>query len=55
MKKIKAIIRPYKLDEVHEALNQAGFNSRTISEIKGYGKQESQNSVYRGKSYNIEL
>jgi nitrogen regulatory protein PII len=53
MKKIEAIIRPHKLDEVHSALLDAGFSSLTI--IEGYGKQKGHKETYRGSEFNIEL
>jgi len=53
MKKIEAIIRPHKLDEVHEALVEAGFAGLTVSEVRGYGRQKGHKEVYRGSEYNI--
>ena len=53
MKKIEAIIRPHKLDEVHSALLDAGFSSLTI--IEGYGKQKGHKETYRGSEFNIDL
>jgi len=55
MKKIEAIIRPHKLDEVQEALNEAGFMGLTISEVRGYGRQKGHKEVYRGTEYNINF
>jgi len=48
MKKIEAIIRPHKLDEVREALQEAGFRGLTVSEVKGYGRQMGHSEIYRG-------
>lgn len=55
MKKIEAIIRPHKLDEVHSALQEAGFNGLTVSEVRGYGRQKGHKEIYRGSEYNIEF
>ncbi len=53
MKKIEAIIRPHKLDEIQEALREAGFSGLTVSEVRGYGRQKGHKEVYRGTEYNI--
>lgn len=55
MKKIEAIIRPHKLDDVHNELQQNGFTGLTVSEIKGYGRQKGHKETYRGSEYNIEF
>lgn len=55
MKKIEAIIRPHKLDEVHSALQESGFNGLTVTEVRGYGRQKGHKEVYRGSEYNIEF
>lgn len=55
MKKIEAIIRPHKLDEVQEALSEAGFMGLTVSEVRGYGRQKGHKEVYRGTEYNINF
>ncbi len=55
MKKIEAIIRPHKLDGVHHALQEAGFNGLTVSEIRGYGRQKGHTEIYRGSEYKIEF
>jgi nitrogen regulatory protein P-II 1 len=55
MKKIEAIIRPHKLDEVREALQEAGFRGLTITEVKGYGRQMGHSEVYRGSEYTINF
>ena len=55
MKKIEAIIRPHKLDEVHSALQDAGFMGLTVSEVKGYGRQKGHKEIYRGSEYKIDF
>jgi len=55
MKKIEAIIRPFKLDEVKEALVEEGIHGLTISEVRGYGRQKGHTETYRGSEYRIEF
>jgi nitrogen regulatory protein PII len=55
MKKIEAIIRPFKLDEVHSALLEAGFAGLTVTEVRGYGRQKGHKEIYRGSEYKIEF
>jgi nitrogen regulatory protein P-II 1 len=55
MKKIEAIIRPHKLEEVREALLEAGFNGMTILEVKGVGRQKGHTEVYRGSEYKVDF
>lgn len=55
MKKVEAYIRPYKLDEIQDALNEAGFAGLSVSEIKGYGRQKGHKEIYRGTEYNINF
>ncbi|NOR05695.1 MAG: P-II family nitrogen regulator [Deltaproteobacteria bacterium] len=55
MKKIEAIIKPFKLDDVKEALNEIGIKGMTISEIKGYGRQKGHKEVYRGAEYVVDF
>ena len=55
MKKIKAIIKPFKLDDVKEALNAIGVSGMTISEVKGYGRQRGHTEVYRGAEYQTDF
>ncbi len=55
MKKIEAIIRPHKLDEVREALLEAGFRGMTILEVKGVGRQKGHTEVYRGSEYKVDF
>ena len=51
MKKIEAIIKPFKLDEVKEALNSLGIKGMTVTEVKGYGRQKGHTEIYRGAEY----
>src|SRR3990172_8748567 len=51
MKKIEAIIKPFKLDEVKEALNDIGIQGITVSEVKGFGRQKGHTELYRGAEY----
>jgi len=55
MKKIEAIIKPFKLDDVKEALVDAGIEGMTISEVKGYGRQQGHSELYRGAEYVVEF
>lgn len=55
MKKIEAIIRPHKLDDVREALLEQGFHGMTILEVKGFGRQKGHTEVYRGSEYKIDF
>jgi nitrogen regulatory protein PII len=55
MKKIEAIIRPFKLDDVKEVLNEIGIKGMTISEVKGYGRQKGHKEVYRGAEYVVDF
>jgi nitrogen regulatory protein P-II 1 len=55
MKKIEAIIRPFKLDEVREALTEIGVRGMTITEVKGYGRQKGHTELYRGAEYKIDF
>ncbi len=55
MEKIEAIIRPHKLDEVQDALNEAGFPGLTVTEVRGYGRQKGHKEIYRGTEYNINF
>lgn len=55
MKKIEAIIQPFKLDEVKDALTGIGINGMTISEVRGHGRQKGHKEVYRGQEYNVDL
>jgi len=55
MKKIEAIIQPFKLDEVKEALKSIGVDGMTITEVRGHGRQKGHKEVYRGQEYNVDL
>jgi nitrogen regulatory protein P-II 1 len=55
MKKIEAIIQPFKLDEVKEALKSIGIDGMTISEVRGHGRQKGHKEVYRGQEYQVDL
>jgi nitrogen regulatory protein P-II 1 len=55
MKKIEAIIKPFKLDDVKDALNGIGINGMTISEVKGYGRQKGHKEIYRGAEYIVDF
>jgi len=55
MKKIEAIIKPFKLDEIKDALNEMGITGMTISEVKGYGRQKGHKEVYRGAEYVVDF
>ena len=53
MKKIEAIIKPFKLDDVREALLEAGISGLTVTEVKGYGRQKGHTETYRGAEYKV--
>ncbi len=55
MKKIEAVIKPFKLDEVKEALSEININGMTVTEVKGYGRQKGHTELYRGAEYNIDF
>src|SRR5690242_5885479 len=55
MKKIEAIIQPYKLEEVKQALKDASIDGMTITEVRGHGRQKGHKEVYRGQEYNVDL
>src|SRR5829696_7531995 len=55
MKKIEAIIQPFKLDEVKEALKGIGIDGMTITEVRGHGRQKGHKEVYRGQEHNVDL
>ena len=55
MKKIEAIIKPFKLDDVKEALNEIGVKGMTIMEVKGYGRQKGHKEIYRGAEYVVDF
>jgi len=55
MDKIEAIIKPFKLDDVKEALNAAGVSGMTLTEVKGFGRQRGHREVYRGAEYQVDF
>ena len=55
VKKIEAIIQPFKLEDVKEALKNIGIDGMTISEVRGHGRQKGHREVYRGQEYNVDL
>jgi nitrogen regulatory protein P-II 1 len=55
MKKIEAIIKPFKLDDVKEALTEIGVHGMTVSEVKGFGRQRGHTEIYRGAEYQVDF
>lgn len=55
MKKIEAIIKPFKLEEVKEALTELGIHGMTVSEVKGFGRQKGHTEIYRGSEYTVDF
>jgi nitrogen regulatory protein PII len=55
MKKIEAIIKPFKLDEVKEALQEVGLKGMTVTEVKGFGRQKGHTELYRGAEYVVDF
>lgn len=55
MKKIEAIIKPFKLEEVKEALADVGVDGMTVSEVKGFGRQKGHTEIYRGSEYTVDF
>ena len=55
MKKVECIIKPFKLDEVREALTKLGIQGMTISEVKGFGRQRGHSELYRGSEYTVDF
>ena len=55
MKKIEAIIKPFKLEEVKDALGEIGIEGMTISEVKGFGRQKGHTEIYRGSEYTVDF
>jgi nitrogen regulatory protein P-II 1 len=55
MKKIEAIIRPFRIDDVREALGEIGVKGMTLTEVKGYGRQKGHTELYRGSEYQIDF
>ena len=55
MKKIEAIIKPFKMEDVKEALAEAGIEGMTVSEVKGFGRQKGHTEIYRGSEYTVDF
>jgi nitrogen regulatory protein PII len=55
MKKIEAIIKPFKLDEIKEGLTEIGVQGMTVSEVKGFGRQRGHTEIYRGAEYTVDF
>ena len=55
MKKVEAIIKPFKLEEVKDALNEIGIQGITVSEVKGFGRQKGHTELYRGSEYKVDF
>ena len=55
MKKIEAVIKPFKLDDVKDALTEAGITGMTVSDVKGYGRQQGHSELYRGAEYVVDF
>ena len=55
MKKIEAIIKPFKMDDVREALSEIGITGMTVSEVKGFGRQKGHTELYRGAEYMVDF
>jgi len=55
MKMVEAIVKPFKLDEVKEALNKAGVEGMTVTEVKGFGRQKGHTELYRGAEYTVDF
>ena len=55
MKKIEATIKPFKMDEVREALSEVGVVGMSVSEVKGFGRQKGHKEIYRGSEYNVDF
>ena len=55
MKKIEAVVKPFKLDEVREALAEVGVTGLTVTEVKGFGRQKGQTEIYRGAEYHVNF
>jgi nitrogen regulatory protein PII len=55
MKKIEAIIKPFKLDDVKEALSETGVQGMTVTEVKGFGRQKGHTEIYRGSEYTVDF
>lgn len=55
MKRIEAVIKPFKMDDVREALSEVGVSGMTVTEVKGFGRQKGHTELYRGAEYNVDF
>lgn len=55
MKKVEAVIKPFKMDDVREALSDVGVNGMTVTEVKGFGRQKGHTELYRGAEYQVDF
>ena len=55
MKKIEAIVKPFKLDEIKDALSEVGVEGMTVTEVKGFGRQKGHTEIYRGSEYTVDF
>jgi nitrogen regulatory protein P-II 1 len=55
MKKVEAIVKPFKLEEIKEALSELGIEGMTVSEVKGFGRQKGHTEIYRGSEYTVDF
>jgi nitrogen regulatory protein P-II 1 len=55
MKKVEAIIKPFKLEDVKDALHEVGFEGMTVTEVKGFGRQKGHTEIYRGSEYTVDF
>ncbi len=55
MKKIEAIVKPFKLEEIKDALGEVGINGMTVTEVKGFGRQRGHTEIYRGSEYTVDF
>src|SRR5512140_2572791 len=55
MKKIEAIVKPFKLEDVKDALSEAGITGMTVTEVKGFGRQKGHTEIYRGSEYTVDF
>jgi nitrogen regulatory protein PII len=55
MKKIEAIVKPFKLEEIKDALGEVGITGMTVSEVKGFGRQKGHTEIYRGSEYTVDF
>ena len=55
MKKVEAIVKPFKLEDIKEALSEIGIQARTVTEVKGFGRQKGHTEIYRGSEYTVDF